>query len=208
MRRDQRLNRAGFTLVELLVVIAIIGMLVGMLLPAVQYVRAAARRTQCLSNLHQIGVAMETYLDVQGERGRYPDCCAMPSLCKAAAIPDTRVSMVKALAPYMEENINVFVCPGDVLLDDPNYESYFDRENTSVPGQGLSYEYDSTHKLVRFNSMTNIYTPLSRQEVIGREKEGKLSNVFLANDYDSFHGPAKDDGSRCVVFADGHADAP
>ena len=105
-------RRHGFTLVELLVVIAIIGVLIGLLLPAVQAAREAARRTECKSNLRQIGVALTQYLDRQGERGKFPEVAKLPRTVN----PDRLPSLFDVLSPFCEANRELFHCPSDHIF--------------------------------------------------------------------------------------------
>lgn len=91
----------GFTLVELLVVIAIIGVLVAMLLPAVQAAREAGRRAECQSHLHQIGVALQAYHDVHRQ---------LPQGCLEKRVPRTKpngrqLAWSAEILPQLEEGM-------------------------------------------------------------------------------------------------------
>lgn len=99
--RKQEIDRQGFTLVELLVVIAIIGILVALLLPAVQAAREAARRAQCQNNLKQLGLGLQNY---HSQFKTFPPSVHFDA---AAGSPDESTkhfeNWVITILPYMEE---------------------------------------------------------------------------------------------------------
>ena len=102
IKTTSRKEFRGFTLVELLVVIAIIGVLIGMILPAVQNVREAARRTQCLNRLRQIGLATAMYHD---SNEAFPPARLYPKRDAVAPLDagsDQPTWLVRIL-PYLEQ---------------------------------------------------------------------------------------------------------
>ncbi len=100
--KQRNLNNAGFTLIELLVVIAIIGVLAGLLLPAIQNAREAARRMQCSSNIRQVGIALLGY------EYNYKSLVPLrngPLTNFQGEWIGTRTSGMVALAPFMEQRV-------------------------------------------------------------------------------------------------------
>ena len=177
----------GFTLVELLVVISIIGILIALLLPAVQAARESARKTQCKSNLRQVGLALDRYVDIQGSYGTYPDALILPS---QKTEDDTRRSLVDVLADFTEANNKLWECPSDSRYFNDTSPNYFQAE-------GLSYEYDAHHAANK-----------TREQILtlhGNERSS--GRVWIVYDFEGFHGPEGEDGSRNFLYLDGHVDA-
>jgi prepilin-type N-terminal cleavage/methylation domain-containing protein/prepilin-type processing-associated H-X9-DG protein len=131
-------NRRGFTLIELLVVIAIIAVLIALLLPAVQSAREAARRTQCINNLKQMGIALHNYHDamlvfppgyiaaskfIDGETDTSPGwswaTMILPQLEQSnlfTAINFNLPVQNVANSTAIVTNMNAFLCPSDQIL--------------------------------------------------------------------------------------------
>jgi prepilin-type N-terminal cleavage/methylation domain-containing protein/prepilin-type processing-associated H-X9-DG protein len=102
MQRHKTIPPSGFTLIELLVVVTLIGVLIALLLPAVQMAREAARRSQCTNNLKQLGLAMHNYLDTYN---RFPFGSQLrPTGNAPGVIPNFyRWSTLASLLPFVEQ---------------------------------------------------------------------------------------------------------
>lgn len=145
LRQKMRKDQNGFTLVELLVVIAIIGVLVGLLLPAVQMAREAARRTYCQNNLKQLALSIHNYESVYGfipneESGESPTARLDGWTWGAAVLPFVEQTNLYnsfdfRFPPLDERNrdlvateMSVFRCPSEVgprvvdLVDPESFE--------------------------------------------------------------------------------------
>lgn len=147
MRKSASLGRkrAGFTLVELLVVIAIIGILIALLLPAVQAAREAARRSQCTNNLKQLGIALHNYHDVYG---RFAPTLGNWNDVNFGGSDVARGSTIIRLFPYLEQ---------EAIYQQMRF-TWVQPNGSSMPGN-IADQVAADGKLVSLHPFPNLLCP-------------------------------------------------
>lgn len=206
-----RKRRRGMTLIELLVVIAIIGVLVGLLLPAVQSAREASRRTSCKSNLKQVGIAMQMWLD-RMSRGKFPDAAVLPSAELAFWAPPSgsspgrpiKPSIASVLGTFLEENRQTFRCPSDndyfvqtgrfmVSSQYPTPQSYLTAIQTrlaAIPANQRPAEYASLpYEGTSYEYPARRLAGKTREEATTfRGQQAATSRLWVLYEFEGFHG--------------------
>ena len=193
-RRKER----GFTLIELLVVIAIIAILAAILFPVFARARESARKTQCISNVRQFGMAIMQYVQDYDEQfpPRFPNPAAGPAFpCKPCRTIDWRIYPM----PYVK-SMQMFRCPSDFGIPaffaaDPTLGGPVHRE-PAQGGYGSSYCMNVV--TTRLQSMAAI--PQPADTYLGAE----IYPWHTPDALDYFRGRTGHP-SRVAYFADGHA---
>jgi prepilin-type N-terminal cleavage/methylation domain-containing protein len=189
MRHVHPLCRSrAFSLIELMIVLGIVGILIGLLIPAVKSARGHAIKVTCLSNLRQIGVAVQLYKDLYDHRFPQARYMGDPFLSSDTDPPFNLLLSGVLNTAADAKAARVFRCPGDSQV---------------FPLSGMSYMYQSELsglKIEEFFIYSMAHVPES-QIVVSRDMDNGTFNL-IANQQiavDFFHD------SRNLLFADAHA---
>ena len=178
MKRSEK-ARAGFTLIELLVTIAIIGILASILLPVLSRAGQTAKTTSCLNNLHQLGLALNIY--VNENNGYLPTCPLIPS-------QDTNETSIITLLKPEVQNTNLFRCPADL---------------TVFKTEGTSYEWNMYLNGAPADR-PEMWSPVT-QEIVNVIFGGRWTTPLMG-DANSFHPASGIWTGRNALFLDGRVE--
>jgi prepilin-type N-terminal cleavage/methylation domain-containing protein len=210
MYQFRRSRRLAFTLIELLVVIAIIGVLIGLLLPAVQKVREAANRTVCVNNQKQLGLAVHTFVDAHGvlpqawyytpNNSGYASGKTIPNISGIGTWQEFLMPFIEqgnlqqqvvSGGPTSQKNValqtvvKTFVCPSDPSEGKWGYGDNRTRQNGGKPPLGAA------------NYMGNVwvFNPVAPSGLLQSIPDGTSNQVMITEAYQYCNGVTYDGGA-------------
>jgi prepilin-type N-terminal cleavage/methylation domain-containing protein len=176
---NPRPRLAGFTLIELLVVIAIMGILSALLLPTLGRTKRAAHAVACINNLHQLGLALNLY--VQDNHDHLPYCALLPS------VNTNLPSITVPLLPYLK-NRAIFQCPADQTL---------------FPVEQTSYEWNMLLNGAAYDHPED-WSPAT--QIIVLTIFGGRLNTPLLGDAEANHPPSSNTTGKNALYLDGRVE--
>ena len=180
-RRAERKSRLrpAFTLIELLVVIAIIGVLAGLLLPTLSRAKESGRATACLGNLHQVGLALQLY--VQDNNNKLPFMRDRPL--------DTNTLSTNNILPGVDMALSNYLGAAGVLICPSDKDRIWQQTGTSYSWNSLLNGQDADHLEVNLIGVTMQFNP---------------HEIPVMFDKDAFHKARGLNKGVNYLYADGH----
>ena len=195
-------KRSAFTLIEILVTVAIIGLLVSITMPSLAAARRQSKSTKCKHNLHQISLAMQSYL--QQHRDRFPFCKRVPSETGDMwTLPMALSREVGYQGREVTEDFRneVFRCPADrgaLKATDPDFGKCF------YDSYGTSYEWWKSLNGLRANFKT-VTIELEQPPLPPQPLRMNLRDVPMVHDFEGWHRKHPDQPKSVnILYADMH----